>query len=114
MITCIVIDGFHKGHRVDIKEPLQRLVLLKPKAITIDDCCDGSVVGVDNDIEKEYLLAGYSIDRTIAFYSIKGDMKSILNREWIVYNKDYNWFEQPLYIGIHDPRAVINNSTIKE
>lgn len=75
---CLVIDGFHKGHRVDVGTPLNRLVLLKPRAITIDDCRDGDVVGVDNNIKKEYKLAGYSVDRTIAFYSTDGSMESLL------------------------------------
>ena len=113
VIKCLVLDGFHKGHRVDMYRPLQHLVLLKPKAITIDDCCDGEVVGVDNDDRKDYTLAGYSVDRKTALYSTDGSMDSIFNRDWIV-PADKNWVEQPIYMSIHDPRAVIDNSTIEE
>lgn len=113
-IKCLVLDGFHKGHRVDVPTPLQQLVLLKPKAITIDDCCDGEVVGVDNDMKKTYMLAGYSVDRSVAFYSTDGSMDSIFDRDWIIHAKDFMWHEQPIYIGIHDPRAVVDYSTIGE
>jgi hypothetical protein len=113
MIKCLVLDGFHKGHRVDMPTPLQQLVLLKPKAITIDDCCDGDVVGVDNDIKKTYILAGYSVDRSIALYSTDGSMDSIFNRDWIVPSDKYQP-EQPIYMGIHDPRAVIDNLTVTD
>lgn len=112
-IRCLVLDGFHKGHRVDVATPLQRLVLLKPKAVTIDDCCDGEIVGVDNDRKKEYMLAGYSVDRTIAFYSTDGSMDSIFDRNWVVPTTK-PWAEHPIYMSIHDPRAVVNSSTIEE
>lgn len=112
MIKCLVLDGFHKGHRVDMAEPLHTLVLLKPRAITIDDCCDGEVVGVDDDIKKHYMLAGYSVDRKTALYSTDGSMDSIFERDWIV-PADKNWVEQPIYMGIHDPRATVDYSTIE-
>lgn len=82
-IQCLVLDGFHKGHKIDVNTPLQTLTLLKPRAVTIDDCCDGDVVGADNDTKKTYVLAGYSVDRKIALYSTNGSMESIFNREWI-------------------------------
>ncbi len=113
-IKCLVLDGFHKGHRVDVSTPLQVLTLLKPVAITIDDCCDGDVMGVDRDSTKTYMLAGYSADKSIALYSTDGSMDSIFNREWIAMDKDRFWAEQPIYIGIHDPRAVVDYSTIEE
>jgi hypothetical protein len=112
-IKCLVLDGFHKGHRVDVGTPLQQLVLLKPKAITIDDCCDGDVVGVDNDDRKYYRLAGYSLDRKTALYSTDGSMDSIFDRDWIV-PTNKNWVEQPIYMSIHDPRAVIDHSTVND
>lgn len=104
-IRCLVINGFHKGHSVTVGEPLQQLVLLKPKAITIDDCCDGEVVGVDNDVNKYYMLAGYSVDRSVALYSTDGSMDSIFDRDWIVAAKDHTWIERLIYMGIHDPRT---------
>lgn len=113
-IECLVLDGFHKGHSVVVDRPLQELVLLKPKTITIDDCCDGEIMGIDNDIKKRYKLDGYSVDRTIAVYSTDGSMKSIFARDWITKEEPLKYAEQPIYVGIHDPRAVIDNSTIKE
>lgn len=115
-IQCLVIDGYHKGHTVTVATPLQALSLLKPKIITIDDCCNegDEVVGIDRDLRKEYLLAGYSVDRSIAFYSTDGSMQSLLNRNWVSHIDGYRWHEQPIYVGMHDPRAVINHSTITE
>lgn len=113
-IKCLVIDGFHKGHSVTVTSPLQQLVLLKPVTITIDNCCGSEVVGIDQSPKKEYMLAGYSIDRSIAFYSTDGSMESLFKRDWVAPSDGLAWHEQPIYIGIHDPRAVINNSTIEE
>lgn len=113
MITCIVLNGFHKGHTIELPEILPRLVLLKPKTITIDDCCDGEPVGVDNDLKKEYLLAFLSQDKQVALYTIDGKSKAMTERDWVT-PANRNWLETPLYIGIHDPRAVIDNSTLGE
>lgn len=112
MVRCIVLDGWHKGHMVTLPEVLPRLSLLKPKTITIDDCCDGDVVGVDRDLRKDYYLAFVSIDRRVALYSIDGKPDSFFaDRNWVV-PADKNWVEQPLYVGIHDPRSVIDYSTV--
>ena len=111
-IKCLVLDGFHKGHRVDVSTPLQVLTLLKPVAITINNYYNNDVMGVDRDSTKTYMLAGYSADKSIALYSTDGSMDSIFNRDWIAMDKD--WKEQPIYIGIHDPRAVVDYSTIEE
>lgn len=111
-VRFLVIDGWHKGHEIHVNTVLQRLVLMKPKTITIDNCCGGDVVGIDND-KKEYLLAGGSQDGTVAFYSEDGTMDSLFKREWITPANVSTWFEQPLYIDIHDPRAVIDYSTVE-
>ena len=113
-IKCLVLDGFHKGHMVVLGEPLNQLTLLKPRAITVDDCCDGSIVGADNDIKKSYIMAGYSVDRTMAFYSTDGSMESLLKRDWIAVESGIRWHEQPIYVGIHDPRAVVDYSTVAD
>lgn len=116
LIKCLVIDGYHKGHTVTVDTPLDRLSLLKPVTTTIDTCCnDGDeVMGVDRDLKKEYQLAGYSVDRTIAFYSTNGSMESLFNRDWIQHQDGFQWIEQPIYVGMHDPRTVIDHSTINE
>ena len=111
-VECIILDGFHKGHHIVMSDIRQRISLPKPKAITIDDCCGGDVVGVDNDLRKDYELAFVAIDRKIALYTTDGSSKPIMQRGWIV--GDRTWLETPLYMGIHDPRAVIDYTTIKE
>jgi len=111
MSKLLVIDGWHKGYTVNA--PInQQLYLLKPKTITIDDCCDGEVVGIDKDLRKEYKLASVSQDSKVALYSIDGTLESIFQRDWIV-PSDKNWIEQPLYIGIHDPRAVVDYTSLQ-
>ena len=114
-IQCLVIDGFHKGHSVTVDTPLQRLALMKPITTTVDFCCGegDEVMGVDRDLRKEYQLAGYSVDRDIAFYSTDGSMNSLLQRDWISHRDGYDWKEQPIYVGMHDPRAVVDHSTIE-
>lgn len=115
-IKCLVIDGYHKGHTVTVAQPLQRLSLLKPKTITVDFCCHEGheVMGVDKDLRKDYELAGYSVDRTIAFYSTNGSMEALFDRDWIHAENGYKWPEQPIYVGMHDPRAVVDYRTIEE
>lgn len=112
-IKCLVIDGWHKGHSVTVDRPLQRLSLAKPKTITVDYCCnDGDeVMGVDRDLRKDYELAGYSVDRSIVFYSTDGSMESLFNRDWIAHEDGFKWKEQPIYVGMHDPRAVVDYSS---
>lgn len=111
-VDCIVIDGWHKGHHVKMPDIRQTLSLLKPKTITIDDCCDGEPVGVDNDMRKDYVLAFVATDRKTALYSTDGNSESIMKRDWFV-PQDKNWVEQPLYIGIHDPRSVVDYASLE-
>lgn len=115
-VKCLVIDGYHKGHTVTLDQPLHRLSLLKPVTITVDTCCyeGDEVMGVDRDLRKDYTLAGYSVDRKIAFYSTDGSMESIFKRDWIGHKDGPRWTEQPIYVGMHDPRSVVDYSTIEE
>lgn len=41
-MICVVLDGFHSGHVVKLEAHVKVLKLYKPKAITVDLCCDGS------------------------------------------------------------------------
>lgn len=52
MSKLLVIDGWHKGYVVNA-DIMQTLTLLKPKTVTIDDCCDGEVVGIDDSLRPE-------------------------------------------------------------
>lgn len=115
-IKCLVLDGYHKGHCITVPTPLHELSLLKPVTITVDYCCNGGdeVMGVDRTQRKDYKLAGYSVDRSIAFYSTNGSMECLFDRDWVAHKDGYNWPEQPIYVGMHDPRAVVDYSTIEE
>lgn len=110
MITCIVLDGWHKGHVVQMPEELQEIVLLRPPVVTIDDCCDGEIVNKVPSNRHHYKLAFTSIDGETALYTKDGSSKAIqANRDW-VRPVDSNWLEQVLYVGIHSPRAVLRQS----
>lgn len=107
MIRCIVLDGWHKGHMVDLPEPRQVISLIRPRVITFDDCCDGSEVADVSSNKHDYSLAFRSVDGEVALYSTDGKSKHIYNqRDWIT-TADGKWAEQPLYVGIHDPRAIM-------
>lgn len=41
-------------------------------------------------------------------------MESLFARDWISHQDGYQWNEQPIYVGMHDPRAVVDYSTIDE
>ena len=110
-IKCIVLDGWHKGHVVDLPSPVHSLELYRPTVVTIDDCCDGDVVAEAPTNRHSYPLAACSVDRSTALYSTDGSLDSLWkNHDWIV-PIDKNWLEQPLYVGIHDPRSVFEDST---
>jgi hypothetical protein len=92
---------------ITMDEPRQTISLLRPPVITIDDCCDGEVVAEAPKGRYDYILAFMSIDRKTALYSTDGSSEEIYkNRSWIV-PQDKNWVEQPLYVGMHDERAVL-------
>lgn len=114
-VMCIVLDGYHKGHMIRLPRVMQEIRLVRPRTITIDDCCDGEKVG---DIQKGYefyKLAFGSIDGETALYTWNGGSRQLWNmREWIGYTKGYeHWAEQKLYVSIHDPRATIDWESVK-
>lgn len=113
-VKCIVIDGWHKGHIIVMPNPGRELRLMRPRTITIDDCCDGEAVA---DIKKgyeTYQLAFGSIDQETALYSTDGGSKQFWeHRDWIS-PIDKNWLEQPLYVGIHDYRGSIDFESLDE
>jgi hypothetical protein len=107
MVHCIIIDGWHKGHMIDMPELRMIISLIRPPVVTIDDCCDGSEVANVPTGKVDYQLAFRSIDGDVALYSTNGKSSQIYEfRDWIM-PVDSNWREQPLHVGIHDPRAVM-------
>jgi hypothetical protein len=71
-MKAVIINGFHKGHVVEIK-PSQTIKLLKPRTIEID-CCDSSVVSdsvVNEYIEYKVCLAPIG-NSELALFSEKG------------------------------------------
>ena len=104
-VECIVLDGWHKGHQVVLPDVLPTLSLIRPEVVTMDYCCDGEEFTRAPSNRHDYKLAFYSVDGKTALYSTDGSSKPITKRDWIVPNAK-NWAEQPLYVGMHDPRSV--------
>jgi hypothetical protein len=105
MVSCIVLNGWHKGHQINLPDLVHTLSLIRPEVITMDYCCDGEEFSRAPTKKHEYKLAFYSVDRKTALYSTDGDSKSIMaERDWII-PRDKNWGEQPLYVGMHDRRS---------
>lgn len=95
---------------IELPALLPAIELFRPQVVTIDDCCEGDVVNDAGPERHLYKLAFRAIDGQTALYSVNGDSEPICShREWIV-PADRNWLEQPLYVGIHDPRSVMENS----
>lgn len=112
MVNCIVLDGWHKGHMIRLPNTPQEIHLLRPRTITIDDCCDGEKVADIPKGQDTYILAMGSIDGDTALYSSDGSSKSMWeNKRWVVPN-DKNWIEEDLYVGIHDHRASVDSSSL--
>ncbi len=78
-ITCIVLDGFHKGHVVRMPNYLPVLRLLKPRINRIDYCCHSDDEGLIEEPEQlEYLACFHAVDQDVVLYSQKGKSLDIL------------------------------------
>jgi hypothetical protein len=72
-MRIIVIDGFHKGHVIDLPNPAPTITLVKPKTITVCDCDEPDIQNHD--------FAASQITYQCAFKSIDGRSLSILKKE---------------------------------
>ncbi len=102
-ITAIVLDGFHKGHVVQM-EYMPTLRLIKPRKITVDYCCDGDTT-VDGPIaiDIQYKECFRAVDQNVVLYSEKGESRDFLS--WFNKNatSDEPWNEYTtLYFGYHN------------
>jgi len=112
-VNCIVLDGWHKGHLVTLPEPPHSLSLIRPEVITIDYCCDGEEHRRVPTNKHDYHLAFTSLDRKTALYTTDGSSIAFDRRDWIVNIRGVQWAEQPIYVGMHDPRSVTQPTAIK-
>ncbi len=72
-MRIIIVDGFHKGHVLDLPNPSPTINLIKPKSVTVCDCDDPSIERFESDAtEITYQLAFKSIDGKTALYSEQG------------------------------------------
>lgn len=105
-IRAIILDGFHKGHVVSM-EYMPTVKMLKPRTLTVDYCCDESVI-VDNPISEyiEYKECFRGVDQDVVLYSEKG--KSVDFLYWFKHEVTSNpWNEfTTLYFGYHNEPIV--------
>jgi hypothetical protein len=106
-ITAIVLDGFHKGHTLQI-EYMPSLKLIEPRNLTVDYCCDKSIT-VDQPIHSyiEYKECFRAVDQNVVLYSEKGESRNFLS--WFNRNKisETPWNEYTtLYFGYHNEPVI--------
>lgn len=71
VVQAIVIDGFHKGHVVQLPyHPTIRL--LKPRTIMVDTCCDDMEMPPNNEEVIEYKECFRAVDGEVVLYSTTG------------------------------------------
>lgn len=109
-MRIIVIDGFHKGHVVDLSNPAPPIKLIKPKTITICDCDEpGSMQGEHfnfDSSEISYRCAFKSIDGNVALYSQSGESAAIFDSGFAHVWREKPWGrDEVLYFGCHDFHA---------
>lgn len=110
MVNCIVLDGWHKGTVVRMPRELQSLVLPRPRVVAVDYCCDGEVFKDSAPDKHSYVLTFMSVDKKTALYSTAGNSEVIeRGRDWIT-TINTEWLQTPLYVGMHDERAVFEDS----
>jgi len=103
-MRIIIIDGFHKGHVIDMPNPSPTIKLIKPKTITVCDCDEPDLSRFEYDsAEITYQCAFKSLDGNVALFSQKGDSLSLFDSGF-----GHVWREKPwnkdetLYFGCHD------------
>jgi hypothetical protein len=106
-MRVIIVDGFHKGHVLDLPNPSPTIKLIKPKSVTVCGCDDLSIERFGFDAaEITYQLAFKSVDGKTALYSEKGDSYAIFNSGF-----EHEWWMKPwgrnevLHFGCHDYNA---------
>lgn len=112
-MKCLVVDGYHKGHLVDLPNIVPVLRLPRPITRTICDDYDEApdIYEVEAGV-NDYVLAFKSVDGKMAIYSVDGSSKTLIdNRDFITYENGSRWKDTPVIVGCHDERAVFENST---
>jgi hypothetical protein len=103
-MRIIVIDGFHKGHVINLPHPAPTITLVKPKTITVCDCDEPDISNHDFAASQiTYQCVFKSIDGKVALYSQSGDSMAIFESGF-----DHVWRDKPwgkhevLYFGCQD------------
>lgn len=112
-MRIIIIDGFHKGHVIDLPHAALSITLPKPKTITVCSCDDPYETPGKFDFassEITYQCAFRAIDGKIALYSRTGDSTAIFDSGFAHVWRDKPWErEETLWFGCHDYRRVAMN-----
>ena len=113
MIKCLVIDGWHKGHSIDLPDIIPAISLHRPPIKTIcDDYDEGPDIYEVKSSVNDYMLAFQSMDGKMALYSVNGSSESLINnRDFVTHKNGSAWKDTPIIVGCHDERAVFKEST---
>lgn len=108
-VTCIVLDGFHKGETAILPSAPPILNLYRPPTVTTCECNPDSYYETDVSGARidSLKLAFRSIDGATALYSTDGKSSHILNRGWIMRKGGGNFYRDNELIHVHcrDERA---------
>lgn len=104
-MKCLIIDGWHSGHLIEMPEPPPELRLLRPSVNTTCSCNhEDEHITHSEPKEESYRAAFKSLDGKVVLYTPSGDSENILeSRDWIVrrpYSKG-----RAVEVECHDPRA---------
>jgi len=114
-MRVIIIDGFHKGHVLDVQKPIPEIKLLKPTTITVCDCDNPSFLppskkeGERFDFEPQeitYRVCFTSVDGNVALFSRTGESTSIFDGSFAQVWNEKPWSQATtLYFNCYDRNA---------
>lgn len=107
-MEIIILDGWHKGEVIHLRDPMPEIRLLKPPVITDCDCYPEHGIeefGPSEPEEITYKCAFRSVDGRVALYSLKGESMAFFDNFAHVYRKNIYSRTEPLYFNCHDTKA---------
>lgn len=105
-MRIIIIDGYHKGHVIEMPNPHPTIKLPVPKTVTTCDCGPREDVFERDASVKEYKVAFCSIDQKVALYSEDGNGSDFFDGGFASHYSRQPWTPATvLKFGCHEPGA---------
>lgn len=105
-MRIVILNGWHKGHVIDVRDPHPTIKLPIPESVTTCGC-RGDLEQFDHAAGfQEYRVAFVSVDRRVAMYSVKGEGNDFMDSGFAAHYAKEPW--RPvikLTFGCHDPGA---------